>query len=279
MPSRSSRDDTVKVFRAFLAHLPKDGQLILASEILELQYSSVQLRELRNFLVDAVLKPSKVSPPRTVGTGYGVHTSLFRVTWNWLWGPHQSIPSNLELVMVVSSAAEGPIRYQWTILSAVYNLLESDPVRFSERPENPAYTDTVFHAGHSPEDWYRGLKMWEHFGRARRHGRKYASNTALPVSNSPWGPEDGLSYAETTTGIRARVEQGDYQNTALALAREPSQHVLHAGQQLIASKADNPKQCHPMLNKMALVRQSNAVRRRGKDECREALSNHICKEV
>ncbi len=53
------KDDTIKVLNAFVTKLPKEGQLILASEITDIKYDSVKLRQLRNFLVDAVLKPSK----------------------------------------------------------------------------------------------------------------------------------------------------------------------------------------------------------------------------
>ncbi len=54
----SPKDDTAKVLRAFLMKLPKEGQLVLASEIVELRHDDVKLRQLRNFLVDAILKPS-----------------------------------------------------------------------------------------------------------------------------------------------------------------------------------------------------------------------------
>ncbi len=55
---KTPNDDTAKVLRAFVAKLPKDGQLALMNEILFFQGDGKKLRELRNFLVDASLKPS-----------------------------------------------------------------------------------------------------------------------------------------------------------------------------------------------------------------------------
>ncbi len=60
------RDDTAKVLRAFLMKLPKEGQLVLASEITELCHDSIKLRQLRNFLVDAILKPSTYTALSTI---------------------------------------------------------------------------------------------------------------------------------------------------------------------------------------------------------------------
>ncbi len=51
--------DTAKVLETFLTELPKEGQLALMSEILLFKDDGKKLRELRNFLVDAILKPSK----------------------------------------------------------------------------------------------------------------------------------------------------------------------------------------------------------------------------
>jgi len=52
-------DDTSRVLRAFLDHLPSQGKSVLASEICQLASSPPRLRQLRNFMVDAILKPSK----------------------------------------------------------------------------------------------------------------------------------------------------------------------------------------------------------------------------
>ncbi len=52
----------------------------------------------------------------------------------------------------ILSVIEGPICDQWIIFSAIYSLLQSDPARFSERIDNPTYTNTIFYTGHSPED-------------------------------------------------------------------------------------------------------------------------------
>ncbi|KAK3940786.1 hypothetical protein QBC46DRAFT_312764 [Diplogelasinospora grovesii] len=53
----SSQDDTPKVLHTFLMKLPKDGQLALMSEIQLLKNDAARLRQLRNFLVDTILKP------------------------------------------------------------------------------------------------------------------------------------------------------------------------------------------------------------------------------
>ncbi|KAK1770066.1 hypothetical protein QBC33DRAFT_617379, partial [Phialemonium atrogriseum] len=55
------KDDTPKVLRTFVMKLPKGGQLALMSEILLLKDDSTKLRQLRNFLVDAILKPMKAA--------------------------------------------------------------------------------------------------------------------------------------------------------------------------------------------------------------------------
>ena len=57
------KDDTPKILRTFVMKLPKGGQLALMSEILLLKGESTKLRQLRNFLVDAILKPSMSSFP------------------------------------------------------------------------------------------------------------------------------------------------------------------------------------------------------------------------
>jgi hypothetical protein len=58
VPTQQS-DDTTIVFRAFLKYLCKEGQMILMGEIIQLRQEPTKLRMLRNFLVDAILKPSK----------------------------------------------------------------------------------------------------------------------------------------------------------------------------------------------------------------------------
>ncbi len=55
---RDANDDTAQVLRAFLGKLPKAGQLALMAEIYHLSDDPSQLRQLRNFLVDAILIPS-----------------------------------------------------------------------------------------------------------------------------------------------------------------------------------------------------------------------------
>ncbi|KAL7936584.1 hypothetical protein V8C35DRAFT_295884 [Trichoderma chlorosporum] len=50
-------DDTAQVFRAFITHLCKDGQVVLMQEILQVGERPTELRQLRNFLVDSILKP------------------------------------------------------------------------------------------------------------------------------------------------------------------------------------------------------------------------------
>ncbi len=55
----TNNDDTAKVINAFLKHLPKEGQIVLLKEVLYFKDNGQKLRELRNFLIDAILKPSK----------------------------------------------------------------------------------------------------------------------------------------------------------------------------------------------------------------------------
>ncbi|KAK3934148.1 hypothetical protein QBC46DRAFT_300301 [Diplogelasinospora grovesii] len=59
-PIRPS-DDTKDVLNAFLEHLPTRGQLVLMAEIDEHAADPPKLRMLRNFLVDAILKPMKLA--------------------------------------------------------------------------------------------------------------------------------------------------------------------------------------------------------------------------
>jgi len=51
-------DDTAKVLRAFVDHLSGQGLSTLQSEIYNFAENPHQLRQLRNFLTDAILKPS-----------------------------------------------------------------------------------------------------------------------------------------------------------------------------------------------------------------------------
>ncbi|KAL7799968.1 hypothetical protein V8C37DRAFT_407076 [Trichoderma ceciliae] len=51
------QDDTSHVFRSFLKHLCKEGQMTLMDEIIQFAPEPPKLRMLRNFLVDAILKP------------------------------------------------------------------------------------------------------------------------------------------------------------------------------------------------------------------------------
>lgn len=62
---RSRDDDTAMVLKIFLQKLPKDGQTPLMSEIDSINQHDAKLRQLRNFLVDAILKPSKFNLPPT----------------------------------------------------------------------------------------------------------------------------------------------------------------------------------------------------------------------
>ncbi|KAL7781851.1 hypothetical protein V8C37DRAFT_413943 [Trichoderma ceciliae] len=56
-----SNDDTANVFRAFLNNLCKEGEATLISEILQFAADPPKLRMLRNFLVDAILKPMAIA--------------------------------------------------------------------------------------------------------------------------------------------------------------------------------------------------------------------------
>lgn len=57
----SPEDDTTKVLRAFASKLPDKGQLAIVSDICCLvQEDGPKLRQLRDHLVDAILKPSKL---------------------------------------------------------------------------------------------------------------------------------------------------------------------------------------------------------------------------
>ncbi|KAL2109062.1 hypothetical protein VUR80DRAFT_3008 [Thermomyces stellatus] len=54
-------DDTTLVIQAFLDNLPPDGQHTLAVHVRRASESNTKLRQLRNCLVDSVLKPLKVA--------------------------------------------------------------------------------------------------------------------------------------------------------------------------------------------------------------------------
>ncbi|RFU79767.1 methyltransferase [Trichoderma arundinaceum] len=63
----SPDDRTVEILKIFLAHLPKEGQTALLSDIIAIGNNEADLRTLRSHLVDAILKPSKSSiTPQTV---------------------------------------------------------------------------------------------------------------------------------------------------------------------------------------------------------------------
>lgn len=54
----NAQDDVVRLLTAFMDHLPKDGSVRLMQDIIALDGDS-KLRQLRNHLVDALLKPSE----------------------------------------------------------------------------------------------------------------------------------------------------------------------------------------------------------------------------
>ncbi len=54
-----TQDDTPKVLRTFVMKLLENGQLALMSEILLFKNDAAKLQQLRNFLVDTILNPSK----------------------------------------------------------------------------------------------------------------------------------------------------------------------------------------------------------------------------
>ncbi|KAG7078647.1 HNH nuclease, partial [Colletotrichum scovillei] len=54
-----TQDDTTQVLRLFADKLPLRGQLVLLSEIMCYRHSPVQLRQLRDFLVQAILIPQR----------------------------------------------------------------------------------------------------------------------------------------------------------------------------------------------------------------------------
>lgn len=62
-PLRPS-DDTRELLMAFLKHLPTKGRLVLMAEIDEHADDAGKLRMLRDFLVNAILKPSMFFPRR-----------------------------------------------------------------------------------------------------------------------------------------------------------------------------------------------------------------------
>jgi hypothetical protein len=53
--------DTARFLNLLIEHLPKAGQMVLLKEILVLGFDVDKLTRLRNFFVDAILKPSKYS--------------------------------------------------------------------------------------------------------------------------------------------------------------------------------------------------------------------------
>ncbi|KAK1501408.1 hypothetical protein CTAM01_06133 [Colletotrichum tamarilloi] len=59
-----AQDDTTKVLRLFASKLPVNGQLILLSEIKRHQSQPVRLRQLRDFLAQAILMPLKTCSKR-----------------------------------------------------------------------------------------------------------------------------------------------------------------------------------------------------------------------
>ncbi|KAK4212807.1 hypothetical protein QBC37DRAFT_287317 [Rhypophila decipiens] len=60
-PSTESDDDTAKVLGTFIDYLPSEGQVVLMQEINDYADDPKRLRQLRNFMVDAILKPMKVA--------------------------------------------------------------------------------------------------------------------------------------------------------------------------------------------------------------------------
>ena len=53
-------DTTTDLLRIFLERLPKEGKAALVSDILAIGRDDQKLRTLRNHLVEAILKPSKL---------------------------------------------------------------------------------------------------------------------------------------------------------------------------------------------------------------------------
>ncbi|KAL0776878.1 hypothetical protein CaCOL14_006396 [Colletotrichum acutatum] len=58
------KDDTPQVLRLFADKLPLRGQLVLLSEIMRYRHNPVQLRQVRDFLVQAILIPFKTHSKR-----------------------------------------------------------------------------------------------------------------------------------------------------------------------------------------------------------------------
>ncbi|KEZ42040.1 hypothetical protein SAPIO_CDS6451 [Scedosporium apiospermum] len=58
-------DDTALLLRTFLNNLPDDGKLALALDVLSVAGEDNKLRQLRNFLVDAILKPMQIAGGKT----------------------------------------------------------------------------------------------------------------------------------------------------------------------------------------------------------------------
>jgi hypothetical protein len=68
--AHSDDDDTRALLNAFLDHLPTKGQEVLASEIALYAGDHGKIRALRNFLVDAILKPRMSSFPQSPSATY-----------------------------------------------------------------------------------------------------------------------------------------------------------------------------------------------------------------
>ncbi|KAK1490251.1 hypothetical protein CCUS01_14520 [Colletotrichum cuscutae] len=80
-----AQDDTTKVLRLFASKLPVNGQLILLSEIKRHQSQPVRLRQLRDFLVQAILMPlipnlfeAQKRRHRVASVGFGLRRDCLR---------------------------------------------------------------------------------------------------------------------------------------------------------------------------------------------------------
>jgi hypothetical protein len=58
-PREAINDDTETFLQQVIQHLPKAGQVVLMKETMALDQDHGKLRQLRNFFVDAILKPSE----------------------------------------------------------------------------------------------------------------------------------------------------------------------------------------------------------------------------
>lgn len=72
-------DDTTLVIQAFLDNLPPDGQHTLAVHVRRASESNTKLRQLRNCLVDSVLKPRTLKRPNCFPVSHP-RTNKARVT-------------------------------------------------------------------------------------------------------------------------------------------------------------------------------------------------------